>query len=68
MNINQEINDRIAQLHNVIDVQNKSISELYKQSSQLVESNSKISKEIEFLYASMRVNTGSKQQWITTKR
>jgi len=60
MNINQEINDRIAQLHNVIDVQNKSISELYKQSSQLVESNSKISKEIEFLYASMRVNTGSK--------
>ena len=60
MNINQEINDRIAQLHNVIDVQNKSISELYKQSSQLVESNSKMSKEIEFLYASMRVNTGSK--------
>ena len=60
MNINQEINDRIVQLHNVIDVQNKSISELYKQSSQLVESNSKISKEIEFLYASMRVNTGSK--------
>ena len=60
MNINQEINDRIAQLHNVIDVQNKSISELYNQSSQLVESNSKISKEIEFLYASMRVNTGSK--------
>jgi len=54
MKTDQEINDRIAFLNNTTLIQNKSISELYKQATDLVESNSRISREIESLYKAMR--------------
>jgi regulator of replication initiation timing len=54
MSINKEIHERIAQLNNVVKVQNKSITEIYAQATELVESNASISREIEALYKAMR--------------
>jgi hypothetical protein len=62
MTINQEINARIAQLNNVMKVQNESITEIYKEANEkalhLVESNEGIVREIEVLYESMSVKKG----------
>ena len=49
-----DLEDRIAFLRNVTKVQNESIQACYSQATELVNSNSTISRDIDALYAEIR--------------